>query len=335
VNAALADAPKLVRTTKGFALVDADCYEYLAQFRWYIEAGYAVRDRLKIEEHLGLPGVIKMHRLILGAPPPGVMVDHINRDRLDNRRANLRFATPTQNAQNANTRCNNKLGLPGIQAASDRPGWRARIVVGRRKIHLGYFDKLVDAVRARRAAEFHHFRDFAPRNSALDEFLYEHAIEFARCPACHRAEEIIADGMQWTGVCSGCGWCAHPAITGDTCDQCGRRYELDGRSARHLVLLAVGHPSLHQPGARDVGLRVGAPPHAAPGRRAACVAAVRLPAGACSASAWDAGSPMSACALLVGVGGRGGSRPNQGCASRACCNPDCPTMTSSYDVESA
>ncbi len=47
---------------------------------------------------------IRMHRLILGHFSNGKQIDHINRDKLDNRRSNLRFVTPMENAHNNNCR---------------------------------------------------------------------------------------------------------------------------------------------------------------------------------------------------------------------------------------
>jgi hypothetical protein len=69
---------------------------------------------------------VYLHRLLLSAPPH-LHVDHINRDGLDNRRANLRLAWPSQNRSNtkASTKIVELLGLKGINRHKN--GWRARV----------------------------------------------------------------------------------------------------------------------------------------------------------------------------------------------------------------
>jgi hypothetical protein len=88
-----------------------------------------------------------MHRELLSAPA-GLEVDHINGDKLDNRRANLRLATIGQNRQNAARRKDNTSGVKGVSWKRGENKWRARIVVDGKERHLGLFDRLEDAERA-------------------------------------------------------------------------------------------------------------------------------------------------------------------------------------------
>lgn len=76
-----------------FALVDDDDYIRLAQYRWTRIGHYARRTN-------GEHGSIYLHHDILGRPPKGLEVDHINRNALDNQKCNLRFVTSAQNQQN-------------------------------------------------------------------------------------------------------------------------------------------------------------------------------------------------------------------------------------------
>lgn len=88
-----------------------------------------------------------MHREIL-KPNEGFETDHINRDRLDNRRSNLRACTTSQNAHNRRLRSDNKTGVMGIWFRKDSRKWTARIVVnGQRKI-LGCFISKEEAAMA-------------------------------------------------------------------------------------------------------------------------------------------------------------------------------------------
>lgn len=80
---------KTIQLTKGFsAIVDDDQYEHLSRWHWYYNNGYAMRQEKG--KH------ILMHQVILGAS----MVDHINGDKLDNTKANLRTANKSTNAMN-------------------------------------------------------------------------------------------------------------------------------------------------------------------------------------------------------------------------------------------
>src|ERR1035437_132783 len=69
-----------------FAIVDNEDYEFLNQFNWYMtDNGYAVYRHLAN----GTKRTVRMHRLI-NKTPKGLVTDHINQDKLDNRKSNLR-----------------------------------------------------------------------------------------------------------------------------------------------------------------------------------------------------------------------------------------------------
>lgn len=71
---------------------------------------------------------------------PAGMLDHINRNRLDNRVANLRVVTHFQNMQNRKMQRNNKSGFRGVSWDGKYGKWRARINAEGKCINLGYFD---------------------------------------------------------------------------------------------------------------------------------------------------------------------------------------------------
>lgn len=78
-----------------FAKISAKDYELVARHSWYYRDGYALSKIGKKE--------VRMHRFILNETDPDRIVDHKNRNRLDNRRVNLRVYTPKQNANNRET----------------------------------------------------------------------------------------------------------------------------------------------------------------------------------------------------------------------------------------
>ena len=106
-----------------------------------------------------------MHRVILRAKP-GQIVDHINRDTLDNRRANLRIVTASQNNWNQRLLpAHNTSGYRGVSQVIchcvsrryDEVKWQATINVKKRMIHLGYFASREAAAHAYdRAAKMYH-----------------------------------------------------------------------------------------------------------------------------------------------------------------------------------
>jgi len=95
------------------------------------------------------------HRLaflyMLGELPPN-QVDHINRNRTDNRWVNLRAATHSDNCRN-HTPGANSSGVTGVYFFKRTGGWMVAIGVNGVNKHLGYFKKKEDAISARRAGE--------------------------------------------------------------------------------------------------------------------------------------------------------------------------------------
>jgi hypothetical protein len=75
-------------------------------------------------------------------------IDHINRDKADNRLANLRQVTRSENCQNKDP-----AKLPGITWHKATSKWQARIKINQKLIHLGVFADIVDAKNARKQAE--------------------------------------------------------------------------------------------------------------------------------------------------------------------------------------
>lgn len=92
---------------------------------------------------------------------PILDIDHINGIRSDNRWANLRAATRSQNLQNAGIRSDNTSGVKGVCFDKARQKWLAQIAVGGRRMVLGRFVSKDDAARAYSEAASRFFGDFA------------------------------------------------------------------------------------------------------------------------------------------------------------------------------
>lgn len=107
---------------------DAD-YEWLSRAYWRLSEGYPRRN-----------ADVRMHREILGlVPGDGMEGDHINGDRLDNRRTNLRVVTHAQNKQNLSSYRGSSSRFRGVCWESRRRKWRAYMTVDGRRFELGQF----------------------------------------------------------------------------------------------------------------------------------------------------------------------------------------------------
>ena len=108
----------------------------------------------------------KLHRLAwlyVYGEWPKLDTDHINRDRADNRIANLRDISHKQNGQNRKSSRNNTSGHAGVSWYKQTSKWKAKICHNYRSISLGYFATIEEAVAARKAGELkywgHHRAD--------------------------------------------------------------------------------------------------------------------------------------------------------------------------------
>ncbi len=160
---------KVIELTQGrVTIVDDEDFEWLAQWRWnyYKErthGGYAHRTTS------GAGGIkrhhLLMHREIMSPIPDGMEIDHINGDKLDNRRCNLRFATRQQNRHNCSRYSNSTTGIKGValRKKKTRP-FQAHICVEGKKIHLGYFPTIESASEAYNHAAIRLHGSFARLN---------------------------------------------------------------------------------------------------------------------------------------------------------------------------
>lgn len=149
---------KQIPLTQGkFALVDDEDFQMLSEFKWqYGSWGYATR-AVRID---GRIKHIRMHRLVMGTPDD-VDIDHINGDKLDNRRENLRVCNDSQNQANIGIRKNNTTGYKGVSYNKRRNNYMATIRVNGNKKYLGSYTNPKDAAVAYNLAAVKYFGEFA------------------------------------------------------------------------------------------------------------------------------------------------------------------------------
>lgn len=127
---------KTIETTNGFTvMVDDDDYEFLNRHIWYYREGKYVTTVMSSVS-------VYMHRLIYGRLPNGCVVDHKDRNTLNNQKSNLRKATNKQNMYNrtgatsVNT-TSQYVGVKRLQLVSGDISWKCVTSVNNKDIHIG------------------------------------------------------------------------------------------------------------------------------------------------------------------------------------------------------
>lgn len=107
---------------------------------------------------------VRFHRIVMKAKP-GQFVDHINKDRADNRKQNLRCCNRSENARNRGLYSTNTSGVTGVFYDKEREKWVASITYNHKRKLLGRFASKDDAIRARLDKEAELFKEFAPQSN--------------------------------------------------------------------------------------------------------------------------------------------------------------------------
>lgn len=105
----------------------------------------------------------KLHRLIMNAPK-GMSIDHINGDKSDNRKSNLRICTNSENLRNRGSQSNNTSGYKGVSWSKELKKWRTQICINKKHIHVGLFKDKIEAAKAYNEAAIKYHGEFAKLN---------------------------------------------------------------------------------------------------------------------------------------------------------------------------
>lgn len=145
-----------------FAKIDVEDAELVSGYKWRLKDGYVCTTVGPIDKRRG----IMMHRLILGIediPFNQLHTDHKHHDKLDNRRSELRKATPSQNCKNSHSYASS--GYKGVYRITNSPNWQASISIERNINHfLGVYKDKEDAARVYDGAAKALFGEFAFTN---------------------------------------------------------------------------------------------------------------------------------------------------------------------------
>ena len=147
------------------AMVGDDDFDLVNQYNWFTYKStntyYAITN-IYID---GIRKKIKMHRFIMN-PEPGKLVDHKDRNGLNNQRSNLRLATNNQNAFNRDVHKDSSNEYKGVHL--ERKKFRARIKHKGKYLHLGNFNTAIEAAQAYNEAALKYHGEFAKLNSIID-----------------------------------------------------------------------------------------------------------------------------------------------------------------------
>jgi hypothetical protein len=187
------DRAAFIPLTQGhYAMIDADDLKRVGRYKWCLSRSghrlYAYRKHRRKS--------LYRHQFILN-PPRGKVVDHIDGNGLNNRRRNLRFCTPQQNAWNQ--KCRRKKPdassqYIGVHQPRKQPGkWYIQIKCGDDRVRLGPFETELQAARARdrKALELH--GEFARLNFPQESHTGDGRPLLAKDAGCDRRERSPAE----------------------------------------------------------------------------------------------------------------------------------------------
>jgi len=147
------------------AIIDAEDWDKVKDFTW--NWGRGVTAGSGYQPYVGASpsysSQILLHRFIMNTPK-GMHTDHINGNHLDNRKFNLRICTPQQNQFNSKKHKINTSKYKGVSWYKRDSCWRAYLNFNRKQLHLGYFNKELDAVKAYNKKAKEIYKEFACLN---------------------------------------------------------------------------------------------------------------------------------------------------------------------------
>lgn len=157
------------KITKGHVIVDPVDADLLESHTWYIDFnGYAERRAYKVKEN-GIPqqNAVYMHRAVAERVYGALgnhCVDHINRNKHDNRRSNLRLCSMSQNLGNSKIPVTNKSGYKGVCWHKQNKKWHVQIKRQGVRINLGFYSDIIEAAHTYDNAAREVFGEFARVN---------------------------------------------------------------------------------------------------------------------------------------------------------------------------
>lgn len=149
----------------GTVLIDTEDLNNVIKYKWRLGTwGYAETGSTSKNN-----GTL-MQRVILNEYRKDMIPDHINRNKLDNRKCNLRIVNKSENSINVGLRNNNSSGVTGVSYSKSLDSYRAYINYNGKRIELGYRKNIDDAIRLRLNAEIKYYPDYPPQEHLFNKY---------------------------------------------------------------------------------------------------------------------------------------------------------------------
>lgn len=154
---------EIILTNNFNALIDECDFKGISKYNWY--AAKMGNTYYAIRKEKGK--TIYMHRQILNVKDKNILVDHKDRNGLNNLRSNIRECVKTNNQQNSSSRIGSTSIYLGVSWHNHSRKWRARINVNKININLGSFNLETDAAEAYNNAAIMYFKEYASLNQII------------------------------------------------------------------------------------------------------------------------------------------------------------------------
>jgi hypothetical protein len=129
-----------------YTILDADDYDRIIKSHWWVQVKGDTFYAEAVSKINGKWKHVKMHREILGlVRGDGNMVDHKNRNGLDNRKSNMRLSTKSSNGYNCKMKSHNTSGYRGVHWSKAASKWQTRIGVNGSPKYLGCYVDIIEA----------------------------------------------------------------------------------------------------------------------------------------------------------------------------------------------
>lgn len=146
--------------------IDDEDYIRIKDITWYLD-----KDRI----HGKINGQWwKLHNYIMNTRQ---LIDHIDRNALNNRKSNLRIADKSKNAMNTINRSDNTSGMKGVSWSKEKKKWHVYITINQKREFLGYYNDIKDAIIIRIKKELELFKEFTNTNF-LKEICLKYNIDY-------------------------------------------------------------------------------------------------------------------------------------------------------------
>lgn len=154
------------RNTDDCFIIDTEDLDKIKKYCWYNDNGYP-------RTHTNKGKCVRLHSMIMNNRK-GLVIDHINGNRWDNRKCNLRICSYQMNA--INTRRNNTSPYPTGIKLVESGKYVATITYNYKVIYLGSYDKIEDAIKVREQAEIKYFGEKVPSKKITIDLLEKEGV---------------------------------------------------------------------------------------------------------------------------------------------------------------